>query len=43
MTDKWTKGRSTIPLINDLEMQDIFKDEDIKEGVGVTDFMNQVL
>ena len=30
---------STIPLINDLEMRDVFKDEDKEEGAGVTDLI----
>ena len=34
------KKGSTIPLINNLEMQDIFKDKDNKKGVGVIDLIN---
>ena len=34
------KEGSTIPLINNLEIQDVFKDKDIKEGAGVTDLIN---
>ena len=31
---------NTTPLINDLEMQDVFKDEDGERGDGVTDLIN---
>ena len=34
--------RDTAPLINDLEMQDVFEDEDEEEGAGVTDLIKQV-
>ena len=42
MTINQIKEGSTTPLINDLEMQDVFEDEDIKEGAGITDLINQV-
>jgi len=32
-----------IPLVNDLEMLRIFKDEDRKEGDGVTDALSIIL
>ena len=34
------KEGSTIPFINDLEIIEIFKDEDEKEEVSVIDFIN---
>ena len=34
--------RDTAPLIDDLEMQDVFEDEDEEEGAGVTDLIRQV-
>jgi len=33
------KLEDIIPWINDLEINNVFKDEDKKEGVGVTDFI----
>ena len=38
--DHQIKSGNTTPLINDLEMQDVFKDEDKKRGDGVTDLIN---
>ena len=35
-------GYST-PLINNLEIGELFKDEDKKGGVGVTDFINRIV
>ena len=32
-----------IPLVNNLEMLDIFKDEDKEEGDSVTDALNTML
>ena len=32
-----------IPLINNLEIKIIFKDEAKEEGVGVTDFINRIV
>ena len=29
-----------MPLINDLEIKELFKDEDKKKGAGVMDFIN---
>ena len=37
------KQNNTTPLINDLEMQDIFKDKNKKEGDSVTDLIGEVL
>jgi len=34
------KEGSTAPLINNLEIIEIFKDEDKEEEVSVTDFIN---
>ena len=34
---------NTIPLINNLEMQDVFKDKDKKRGDGVTDFISRLV
>jgi len=31
---------NTTPLINNLEMQNVFKDKDEKRGDGITDFIN---
>ena len=31
---------NTTPLIDDLEMQDVFEDEDEERGDGVTDLIN---
>jgi len=31
---------NTTPLINNLEMQDVFKDKDEERGDGVTDLIN---
>ena len=33
----------TTPLINDLEMQEVFEDEDGEEGAGVTDALSTML
>jgi len=33
------KEGSTAPLINNLEITEVFKDEDKKEGVSVTDLI----
>jgi len=32
-----------IPLVNDLEILEIFKDEDRKEGDGITDALSTIL
>ena len=37
------KDRNAIPLIDDLEIRNIFKDEDKKEGDSVTDFILAVV
>jgi len=37
-TDANKKG-STIPLINNLEITEVFKDKDEEEEAGVTDFI----
>jgi hypothetical protein len=37
------KNRNATPLIDDLEMQDIFKDEDKEEGDGITDLILAVV
>jgi len=34
------KEGSTVPLINNLEIIEVFKDEDEEEGASVTDFIN---
>ena len=34
------KEDGTVPLINNLEIIEIFRDEDKKEGISVTDFIN---
>ena len=34
------KSRDTIPLINDLEIEDIFEDEDREEGASVTNLIS---
>jgi len=34
------KEDGTIPFIDNLEIVKVFKDEDKKEGVSVTDFIN---
>src|SRR6266568_3098683 len=34
------KSEDIIPWINDLEIEDIFEDEDEEEGMGVTDLIN---
>jgi len=34
------KKGSTVPFINNLKMIKVFKDEDGKEGVSVTDLIN---
>jgi len=34
------KSGNTTPLINDLEMQDVFKNKDRERGGSVTDFIN---
>jgi len=34
------KEGSTAPLINNLEIIEVFKDEDKEEGVSVTDLIN---
>ena len=36
------KEEDTTPLVNDLEMQGIFKDEDKEEGSSITDLVVQV-
>jgi len=34
------KEGSTVPLINNLEIIEVFKDEDKEKGVSVMDFIN---
>jgi len=34
------KKGSTVPFINNLEIIEVFKDEDEKEGASVIDFIN---
>jgi len=34
------KEDGTVPFINNLEIIKVFKDEDKKEGISVTDFIN---
>ena len=38
--DKQIESGNTTPLIDDLEMQDVFKDKDGKRGDSVTDLIN---
>ena len=35
--------KNTISLVNDLKMQDVFKDKDGKEGSNITNLMEEVL
>jgi len=37
------KSGNTTPLINNLEMQDVFKDKNKKRGDGVTDLINGLI
>ena len=34
---------STPPLVNNLKIKELFKDKDEEKGVGVTDFINQLV
>jgi len=34
------KKGSTTPFIDNLEITEVFRDEDKKEGVSITDFIN---
>ena len=34
------ESENTIPWINDLEIKDVFKDEDGEEGISITDLIN---
>ena len=38
--DHQIKTKDTIPQIDDLEIEDVFKGEDEEEGMGVMDFIN---
>ena len=38
--DHQIKQKGTVPWINDLRIEDVFKDEDEEEGVGVIDLIN---
>ena len=38
--DRQIESGNTTPLINNLEMQNVFKDKDEKKGDSVTDFIN---
>jgi len=38
--DHQIESGNTTPLINDLEMQDVFKDKNKKRGDGVTDLIS---
>ena len=40
--DYQIKQEDTTPLINNLEIIDVFKNEDGEEGAGVTDLIRQV-
>ena len=33
----------SIPLINNLEIKNVFKNKDREEGVGVIDFINRII
>ena len=35
----WVKIRHSTPFINDLEIEELFKDEDEEEGASVIDFI----
>ena len=35
--------RYSTPLINNLEIKELFKDKDKKEGVGVTDLISRIV
>ena len=41
--DHQIKSGNTTPLINDLEMQDVFKDKNEERGDGVTDLINGLI
>jgi len=41
--DHQIKSGNTTPLINNLEMQDVFKDKDEKKGNGVIDLINGLI
>ena len=41
--DHQVELEDTTPQINNLEIEDVFKDEDEKEGVGVTDLINGLI
>jgi len=41
--DHQIESGNTTPLINDLEMQDVFKDKNGKKGDGVTDFISGLI
>ena len=38
--DQQIESKDAIPWIDDLEMENVFKDEDKEEGVGVIDLIN---
>ena len=41
--NKQIKSGNTTPLIDDLEMQDIFKDENRERGGSITDLTNRLV
>ena len=41
--DHQIKSENTTPLINNLEMQDVFKDKDEERGDGVMDLINRLV
>jgi len=41
--DRQIKSGNTTPLINDLEMQKVFKDKDGEKGGSVTDLINRLI
>jgi len=41
--DHQIESGNTIPLIDDLEMQDVFKDKDKERGDGIMDLINRLV
>ena len=41
--DYQNESGNTTPLINNLEMQEVFKDKDGERGGSVTDFINKLI
>ncbi len=37
------KTRDTVPQIDELKVEDVFKDEDEREGTGVIDLINRLV